>query len=55
MLLYFFINFLLLVLLIVYSIYDIITMGAQYIGKAVNGLHKNVLLGQMTISNTRSK
>ena len=33
----------------------VITMGAQYIGKAVNGLHKNVLLGQITISNTRSK
>ena len=27
----------------------------RLIGKALNGLHSNVLLGQITISNTRSK
>ena len=27
----------------------------RLIGKALNGLHSNVLLGQLTISNTRSK
>ena len=29
--------------------------GHGLIGKALNGLHNNVLLGQITISNTRSK
>ena len=27
----------------------------RLIGKALNGLHNNVLLGQITITNTRSK